>query len=238
MNDFPNEAYVSAGDFVAGEPHPSSLGERILFTLQQEFGYFYDFHFNVAIGCDRGFDGDSGHDLGIAWITPDLAHHEAKFAVEIDGIQHLLPGTKAEDEERDTLLAQEGWKVLRIPHYEVCNRTSIGDVLYRIQSGVMRAIMDQDLKMGTPLDRLMSYPIGVECARCGFSRPGHRVGEGALCIDCLAGISDGPYRPPAFKCGGCPREMNSPSDLEAWYKYEGVPASFECPSHLDSDWLD
>ena len=236
MNNVPFDERQPASGFVEGRPHPSSQGEQILFWLQQKLGYLYDFEFNVPIGCDRGYDEMSGRELGIAWITPDLSHREASFAVEIDGIQHGLPSILNDDIERDGLLAQEGWTVLRIPNYEVCNMKNLAGVMYRIEYGVMFSLLGKDINAGVPLHLRRHYPIGVGCTRCGSNRPGHKVGDGELCIDCLAGLSDGPYRSPLFECFACGREMGSPNDLETWERYDGPPASFECHSHLNDYW--
>lgn len=44
----------------------------------------------------------------------DFAFIDIKLAVEIDGSQHLLPERKEKDQEKDKLLQENGWKVIRI----------------------------------------------------------------------------------------------------------------------------
>jgi hypothetical protein len=215
-------------NFREGEPHPTSRGEQILFRLQQELGYFYDFEFNVAIGCDRGFDEFESRELGIAWITPDLVHHQAKFAVEVDGIQHRFTGS-ADDDERDVLLTGEGWVVLRIPSYEIYDENLLLGALDRIQRGVFTALLEKDAMQNVIPDLWRCYPIAVRCSNCDKSRPGHRVGSGFLCIHCLASISDGPYLPPHFECSYCGRKMEDPNDVDTWARIGEPRVSFQCP---------
>jgi hypothetical protein len=234
--DFPFDELPSSGGFIEGRPHPLSRGELILFTLQRDFGYLYDFEFNVAVGCDRGFDYETGRDLGTAWITPDISHSEAKLAIEIDGIQHRLQGRSLEDEERDALLASEGWEVLRIPSYEIYNMDELPNVLNRIEYEVMSSLVKADFQAGVPPHRRRYYPIGVTCTHCGFHRPGHKIGQGAMCIECLAKFSDGPYVTPIFECFFCKRKMEGPGDLETWSRLESIPAEFECNDHLYDQW--
>lgn len=238
MIDFPFDDLPSSEGFIEGQPHPVSRGELILFTLQRDFGYLYDFEFNVAVGCDRGFDYETGRDLGTAWITPDISHSEAKFAIEVDGIQHRIPGGSFDDELRDSLLANEGWEVLRIPSIEIYNMNELPNVLYRIEYGVMSSLLKADLHACVPPHRRRYYPIGITCSRCGSRRPGHNIGLGALCIECLAGFSDGPYVPPIFECSFCKRKMEGPGDLETWSRFESIPAEFECNDHLYDQWED
>lgn len=49
----------------------------------------------------------------------DFAFINEKIAVEIDGSQHLLKERKERDDEKDKLLTNKGWKILRIAATEV-----------------------------------------------------------------------------------------------------------------------
>lgn len=229
------EAEVHANFSELG-PHPLSPGEQILFRLQQDLGFLYDFVFNLPIGCDRGFDLFEGIDRGLAWIRPDLAHREAKYAIEIDGLQHRLTGASYDDEERDALLIGEGWEVLRVPSYEIYDASRLADVLDRIEHGVFEALVKQDLESGVHPSHCRSYPVGVRCSWCGGYRPGHAVGVDHLCLDCLAPLSNGPYRPPLFECQVCGRQMVGANDINDWLMQGERPVWFECPGqHLQSD---
>lgn len=44
----------------------------------------------------------------------DFAFVDLKIAIEIDGSQHLLPERKERDEKKDSLLQENGWRVIRI----------------------------------------------------------------------------------------------------------------------------
>lgn len=49
----------------------------------------------------------------------DFAFVDLKIAIEIDGSQHLLQERKAKDELKDTLLIENGWRVIRIAESSV-----------------------------------------------------------------------------------------------------------------------
>lgn len=51
----------------------------------------------------------------------DFAFENEKIALEIDGSQHLLPERKMSDDEKDRLLVENGWRVIRVTDFEVKN---------------------------------------------------------------------------------------------------------------------
>lgn len=219
----------SQGDagFEEGRPHPLSRGEQMLFILQRDFGFLYDFKFNVAVGCERGYDELSGRDLGLAWITPDLAHHLAMLAVEIDGVQHRVDGADWDDQVRDGLLDEAGFEVLRIPSYRVYDEmvTVATDIEYA--AGIRLAT--RDFVAGVPREKIRILPRGGHCSACGRWGSGHPVGTDHLCLACCAADSNSPYGPPFYGCSYCERKMAGVSDLETWLRVIGPPDKFECP---------
>jgi very-short-patch-repair endonuclease len=62
----------------------------------------------------------------------DFACHSAKLVIEVDGYYHSLPERQAADAERDTWLARQGYRVLRIADVEV--HGDLDKVLGRIVS--------------------------------------------------------------------------------------------------------
>lgn len=54
------------------------------------------------------------------------------MAVEIDGSQHLLPERKKKDDEKDELLIDSGWAVIRVSEKEV--KENIDLVFNKIKS--------------------------------------------------------------------------------------------------------
>lgn len=60
----------------------------------------------------------------------DFAFIDLKLAIEIDGSQHLLPERKLKDKEKDALLTNKGWIVIRISEKLVkTNWEIIDDIL-------------------------------------------------------------------------------------------------------------
>ena len=49
----------------------------------------------------------------------DFAEHRAKLVIELDGSQHGEDRRFIRDQRRDEMLAQEGYRVLRIPNSEL-----------------------------------------------------------------------------------------------------------------------
>lgn len=76
-----------------------SYPEQQFIKFLQEYGYDKKYHIE--------------RELSIFPFFVDFAFTDQKIAIEIDGSQHLLPERKAKDDEKDTLLIEQGWKVIR-----------------------------------------------------------------------------------------------------------------------------
>lgn len=76
-----------------------SYPEQQFIKFLQEYGYDKKYHIE--------------RELSIFPFFIDFAFTDQKIAIEIDGSQHLLPERKAKDDEKDALLIEQGWKVIR-----------------------------------------------------------------------------------------------------------------------------
>ena len=76
-----------------------SYPEQQFIKFLQEYGYDKKYHIE--------------RELSIFPFFVDFAFTDQKIAIEIDGSQHLLPERKAKDDEKDALLIEQGWKVIR-----------------------------------------------------------------------------------------------------------------------------
>jgi very-short-patch-repair endonuclease len=69
--------------------------------------------------------------------TVDFCCVELKLIVEIDGKDHLTSQGQSHDQRRDKFLAQQGFRVIRIPGYQVLKNLS------KVMEIVQQAIQDK-----------------------------------------------------------------------------------------------
>lgn len=84
----------------------------------------------------------------------DFAFENEKVAIEIDGSQHLLEERKKLDDKKDTLLSQEGWRILRITAYEIIFNIdyAFSKVLDFIKSDVRYKLFSKKCECGNSID--------------------------------------------------------------------------------------
>jgi len=73
----------------------------------------------------------------IAPYTVDFCCLELKLIVEIDGKGHLTPQGQIHDQRRDKFLAERGFRVLRIPGYQVVK--NLPKVIELVQEAIRAA---------------------------------------------------------------------------------------------------
>ena len=66
----------------------------------------------------------------------DLAWHDERLDVEVDGPHHLLPSQRRQDRVRDRHLRADGWEVVRFPVEELDD--DVEDVARRIGAALRR----------------------------------------------------------------------------------------------------
>ena len=89
----------------------------------------------------------------------DFAFINGKIAVEIDGSQHLLEERKKKDEEKDKLLIEQGWRVLRISEKTV---KTDWDIIIKTLDNLLSENSDIDVYILGKLEKPKSY-IKKEC---------------------------------------------------------------------------
>lgn len=77
----------------------------------------------------------------------DFAFMNEKVAVEIDGSQHLLPDRKLKDNEKDALLKNNGWIIVRVTENEI--KTNLNNFIIELEN----------ILKTTPLCNFYSYGI-------------------------------------------------------------------------------
>lgn len=85
----------------------------------------------------------------------DFAFVNEKVAIEIDGSQHLLDDRRVKDIEKDELLINNGWSVIRISEKEV--KTNLDEIMLKIKNILNTKISSQKYNLG-----LLSIPIGYQ----------------------------------------------------------------------------
>jgi very-short-patch-repair endonuclease/transposase len=85
----------------------------------------------------------------------DFAFVNEKVAIEIDGSQHLLEDRRVKDIEKDELLINNGWSVIRISEKEV--KTNLDEIMLKIKNILNTKISSQKYNLG-----LLSIPIGYQ----------------------------------------------------------------------------
>lgn len=84
----------------------------------------------------------------------DFAFINGKIAVEIDGSQHLLEERKKKDEEKDNLLIEQGWRVLRISEKIV---KTDWDIIIKTLDGLLLENSNIDIHILGKLEKPKTY---------------------------------------------------------------------------------
>jgi very-short-patch-repair endonuclease len=83
----------------------------------------YPEKFFMLVINNEFIDKDYKRELPFHRFSLDFAWVHKKKCIEIDGEQHEKEEQKNRDIEKDRLLLQEGWKVLRLKWIDICNDT-------------------------------------------------------------------------------------------------------------------
>jgi len=76
----------------------------------------------------------------------DFAFPNNKLAVEIDGSQHLIPDRKNKDEQKDKLLIENGWSVVRVTEKEI--KTNMSYVITFIENKLNGNVLSELFSIG------------------------------------------------------------------------------------------
>lgn len=101
-----NLSATMRADYASGRRKPGkgiSPRERALWPMLAEHGWVWQLRWYEWEAC----------------VEMDFALPERKVNVEIDGIEHGWARRGGMDERRDVMLAERGWRILRIPNADV-----------------------------------------------------------------------------------------------------------------------